>query len=628
VRDAGVQAVRQALAGVTQDPRLLDRLAGLCGDDSAAGGVAFDKALGELTKELGVGRVRLKEIRKKALAAGGVARMAARRQVQARGRVMIELHPDQFDQNCAEVRASLGRFDPPRVFRLGDVLVVVQDSVDLAEQLAWAKRVVPAASTRPLDGVLLREEIARVAMFYDVVRDRAVTPPGDIADNVSRTALEVPVPELVGLLSCPVLRRDGSIHWSRGYDTVTGVYVTEDFTRLQALVPEQPTEKDARVSMAALVAPFSEVPFAHGFGVSVLAAHILTLLIRHLVQVVVGFGYTAGAAGAGKGLVASAASRIVLGREPLLMPALTGGGQSADEETRKRLFACLLFGRPDVVIDNALRGSDFGSPALDALFTAVEMSDRYLGMSRMAALPNRLVISFTGNNLRLVGDLGRRVLVAHIDPKCPNPEDRSGFAIPDLPAYLLAHRGTLLAHALTVMRWHLQTNRPFDAGGGCAGARLLGSFEEWSRVVAYAVERCGLINPLESQTWIRAEIDGSREDAALLETLLKAIHANYGAAPFTARELLDPLSAAKPEGGAPEVGAQQAAALLAGQRDELAELCRSFAPTYRSQDPVSAMASALRKHKGRSTAGGWILRGRGLIHGRREYVVVSPGSLS
>src|SRR6185312_8156496 len=92
-------------------------------------------------------------------------------------------------------------------------------------------------------------------------------------------------------------------------------------------------------------------------------------------------------------------------------PVISAG--SSVEELEKRLGAAVITGQPLVSIDN-LNGQLEG----DALCQLIErplVDIRILGRSEQVRVENRAVIFATGNNLIVVGDLVRRVLVGSLD---------------------------------------------------------------------------------------------------------------------------------------------------------------------------------------------------------------------
>src|SRR5262249_56860022 len=101
-------------------------------------------------------------------------------------------------------------------------------------------------------------------------------------------------------------------------------------------------------------------------------------------------------------------------------------------------------------------------------------SDRVLGESTKVVLPQRSVWAATGNNLKVGHDLARRAYWIRLDARVARPWTRTTFKHPRVVAYVLRHRGELLADVLTLAR-------PCFAAGCPAGdSSPLGGFEAWT----------------------------------------------------------------------------------------------------------------------------------------------------
>ena len=68
-------------------------------------------------------------------------------------------------------------------------------------------------------------------------------------------------------------------------------------------------------------------------------------------------------------------------------------------------------------------------------------------------------------------------MLSDLAPSVERPEDRGGYRHPELCAYLLAKRPTLVAAALTIVRAHVAAGRPSH------GLPILGGFGEWDKWV-------------------------------------------------------------------------------------------------------------------------------------------------
>jgi hypothetical protein len=465
VRQAGIDAAQRILTEALQHaPELVDELLPVCHCQDGTTDIAFARGRTTWAQRIGVGIRDLERLRKTALQKAAGARAAAERLETTADRRIILLDASNLAQAVDDAEAALAGSAPPLIFRLGDQPVeiveraeapLLRDAADLANDV----RLAAGPATLPVSGNLMRAALSRVAVFTTPAE--IVPPPSDVAAVLVERGPGLRVPELAGMSAAPVLRPDGSILFSQGFDARTSVYATNTFEMLAGSVPTEPTREEAQAALQFLLTPFAEMLWLPASGQATHTAHILTLLTRHLIPVVPLFAYLAPVAASGKTLAAEAASRIVNGRGATLMPAVTG--RDTDEEMRKRLTALLLASRSDIVFDNAARGSVFGGAPLDALLTSPTWSDRVLGASTTVTLPNRATIAVTGNNIKLSGDLGRRTLFAYLDPGQADPENRR-FTIKDLRGYLHEHRATLLAAALTIMRAHLQHNHPLTGG--------------------------------------------------------------------------------------------------------------------------------------------------------------------
>lgn len=161
----------------------------------------------------------------------------------------------------------------------------------------------------------------------------------------------------------------------------------------------------------------------------------------------------------------------------------------------KRLGAQLLAGDQIIAIDNC--DEPLGGQILCQMLTqrAVRVRVRVLGRSETPEMPSNALVTATGNNLVLMGDMTRRSLLCHIDPKEERLELRE-FAVN--PVELVrADRGRYVHAALTILRAYHVAGRPRQA-------KPLGSFEDWSRRVRDALIWAGESDPAETMAQVRA----------------------------------------------------------------------------------------------------------------------------
>jgi hypothetical protein len=118
-----------------------------------------------------------------------------------------------------------------------------------------------------------------------------------------------------GIVTSPVLRADGSILQSQGYDADSGLYV--DLTEVFPPITSAPTADDSRKAVALLFDLVADFPFRDEACRSGWLASLLTPLAREAYRGCTGplFLFDANVRGSGKSLLADVNRLIVTGRE-------------------------------------------------------------------------------------------------------------------------------------------------------------------------------------------------------------------------------------------------------------------------------------------------------------------------
>ena len=325
------------------------------------------------------------------------------------------------------------------------------------------------------------------------------------------------LPPLCAVASMPTLRPDGTILQKTGYDPVAKVLLVSHTESLPE-IPTTPSVEETLAAVEVLWEPVRLFPFVDALSRSVTLAAMMTACLRALLPKAPGFGFDAPAAGTGKTLLAQVVGALMTGTKPDTTPPIGGTGAGADEEIRKRLFSHLREGSPVVLWDNL--HAPLGAAALDAFLTGETYSDRILGVSEIgAALTNRSLFLVTGNNMRLLGDTCRRVLVARMDAKVETPFGRRFDFCP--LQQTLAERGKLVQAALTITRGWITAGRPRQERGSTA------SYEDWDSLVRQPIAWLASMDPERWADTQGAMIQATENDpeANKLSALLNAWYA-------------------------------------------------------------------------------------------------------
>jgi hypothetical protein len=394
-------------------------------------------------------------------------------------RPVVLLGTDEHRVNDEAVAALADPQAAPEVFQRGNALVTVLRPA-VPPKTGAIDRPPGTPRIAPLVPAQLRETLSRVADFRKPVvrKGRAETvsahPPDWCVAGVHARGHWHGVRTLEAVVEAPTLRPDGSVLGAPGWDPWTGLLYEPNGD--YPAVPRSPAHAQADEAVGVFLDLVHDFPFLTAEDRAAWLAALLTALARAgLDGPCPLFLIDANAPGTGKTMLLDSIALIATGR-----PMSRTSFPEADEELRKRITAVAIAGDRLVAFDN-ITGA-FGGAALDAALTGTVWRDRLLGRSEMTPeLPLHAVWYATGNNVTLRGDVRRRVVPCRLETAEEKPEERTGFAYPDLLGHVRRHRGELVAAGLTILRAYVVAGRPVR------GLAPFGSFENWSGLVRAAV---------------------------------------------------------------------------------------------------------------------------------------------
>lgn len=430
----------------------------------------------------------------------------------------ISIEPGNIALTVDECEAALLAAGAP-IFCRGDILV--QPSIFPVE--ASGGVTIVSHRVRPLSVAALLEELSRVARFERAATNnefRRVDCPADVASKlISRSSWKLR--SLLNVITAPTMRQDGSILGEPGYDEETKL-LFEPCGANFGVVPSKPTRADAKAAIAVLQELVTTFPFVAPQDLAVALSAIITALLRPTLRSAPAHAFTAPAAGTGKSLLVDVIAMIATGSP---CPVQSQGANK--EEAEKRIGAALLAGDAIISIDNC--SIPLGGDSLCQALTQDVVSTRILGKSKMAMAPAGNFICATGNNLRISGDLTRRVLLSALDARVEHPELRNFSR--NAVGYAELKRSDCVVAALTVVRAYKLAGQPKFKGR----QPPLGSFEQWSTTVRDAIMWAGTADPCETMKRAR-DSDPERE---LITSLINSWQAVAGKRPVTLKELCD-----------------------------------------------------------------------------------------
>lgn len=295
---------------------------------------------------------------------------------------------------------------------------------------------------------------------------------------------------LLGIVTAPTVRADGSVLDAPGYDPATGLVYDPQGVAFPP-IPVAPTRDDALAALSLLRRLLRHFKFVSPADRSVALSGIVTSVVRTAMPVAPMHAFDAPTAGSGKSYLVDVAAVIATGHRAAVIA--TGSDKYGDNEIEKRLSAAVLGGDGIVSLDNV--EEPLGGQLLCQLMTQHTVKIRPFGKLVNVVVPSVGMYFANGNNFSVLGDMTRRTLAARIDPQTERPE---------LEEYLfnpveLARRARplLVRAAVTVVVAHrLARPRPQRPP--------LGSYDEWSRLVRDALVWLGEADPTDVMERMRS----------------------------------------------------------------------------------------------------------------------------
>ncbi len=455
------------------------------------------------------------------------------------------------DLECNVNQSIQALAENPDILQRGPLVHIVHD----AKRPKQCKVDHGGPQIRPIPRATLRAKLASAAHYLKRIKPNVYCrclPPTNIVDAVLAAPAYDGIPVVTGVVSCPILRPDGTIAAKRGYDAETGVWLDID--------GEFPDLMEPKEAVAALVDVVCDFPFANARHRAAWVAQPVTFVCRYAFGGRAPFGYVDGnRSGTGKGLLIDTTTMIYEGR-----PATRYGLPKDQEELRKVITTIVMSGVAYHVIDN-VKGR-LGGPILEKALTDARWSDRLLGLNRDIDLPINHITLATGNNATFTDDMIRRLLYTRLETPLEDPTQRDGFTHSPLPDFVKQNRRRLIMACLSIPYHYVKAGRP-DQGLKPWGV----PFDEWSNLVRNSLVWAGLPD-CDTRAALAAQVD---DDSAVLSAVMDA----WPPSPVTVSEAIR-----KAECG-------EATALLAALQE------------LPGRDKAHALGQLLKHHRGRVVKG-------------------------
>lgn len=431
---------------------------------------------------------------------------------------VLEIRAGQLPELADQAEQVLVKHDDNLYQRSGYLARVISTK---AETVHGIRRPAGSVCLIPVDVDFLLDRLNRKIAWqkWSVRLEKLVTcnAPRPVASTLMARSGQWGFKSLVGIVTAPTLRPDGTLLDRPGYDAPTGLLfvASEPFPD----IPKQPTRSQARAALDYLVTDLlGSFTFAKKHDRSAALSAISTALVRPSLRTAPIHGATAPTRGSGKTLLTDVVAMIATGR-----PANVTSFTPDPDEQRKRILTILMSGYQVVNLDNLevpLEGE-----ALCTALTSETFSDRILGTQRQATAPTCVTWMATGNNLIARGDMNRRVIYCALDPKCERPEERHFEK--DLYQWVPDNRPALVAAVLTFLRAYVVAGRPSQK------LTPFGGFDDWNNLIRCALVWLGEDDPLLNRSREQDDPISTR-----LRLLILAWFHTFKSAPATTTELV------------------------------------------------------------------------------------------
>ena len=442
------------------------------------------------------------------------------------GRRVIRHDPGHLPDIIDQIETALAEAPEQNIYRYAGRLARVYQADEPSDKAV--KRPAGAILVHPIESPLLAELATRAARHekFDA-RSGGYKPcdcPRRVADSLLSRGHYPKLPDLLGFIEAPTISSSGRLIDRPGYDPDSGLFCAFQAIPGYVQPTAAPSMQQAESAIGCLLGIFAAFPFVADIDRAALMSCLLTALLRRLLPSAPMFAITAPTPGTGKTLLCESAAIVATSRRASVMSL----GHD-DAETEKRLTGVYLAGDPVVSIDNIER--DLRGDLLCQATTQTHLRLRPLGGSGMLSVPTHSLLIATGNNLRIVGDLKRRVVMIRLDAKVERPEHRSFDR--DHLAMISERRGEIITHILTIVAAYIAAGSP-----GIRGLHAFGGFEAWDRMVRRPLLWLGLPDPILTSEELRA----ADPDLEAMRLVFSSWHNEFGSQPVTVAAVLSAAS--------------------------------------------------------------------------------------
>ena len=328
------------------------------------------------------------------------------------------------------------------------------------------------------------------------------------------------LPPLLGLARQPYYReQDDQLVRTAGYDPVSQRLGLFDATKFP---PMETTREEAEKELAQLEELLCEFHFAAPVDKAAALSAIFTAVTRPALGLAPAFHVSAPSSGSGKSFLCETISLFAGPGSPARMSY-----PKTSEEASKAILSVLLTG-PAVIEFDDMDTDWLPHGVINRMLTSRSITDRILGVSKVATVRTEALVMGSGNNVGPLRDLARRVLTINLNARTEAPGTLVYKGNPI--AALKANRERYVSAVLTIIEAWKAAGRPKAAVPSIASYG-----GKWSDLCRHPLLWLGQADPATALL----EQMLSDPDADTLLRLLTEWHASHGNKALTLRRLME-----------------------------------------------------------------------------------------
>jgi len=430
--------------------------------------------------------------------------------IEGSGKPIIKIEPGKMDQILDDTEKILSGL--PNIFYYGGLMGQIATSQ--SGEMAFVPFKIADLT------LLLAQKICWLKYKKDTEWSPSDPPERHVRMLFDRSGNSQYIPELKGIVRQPYFRdSDGVLVTEPGYDPISKLYGTFNPDEFKH---REPTREVAEESLAELRKLLVEFRFVNCKDDAIPLVAMFTAVIRATIDLAPGFHVHAATIGSGKSYLCRLISLFASAADS------ERTSYPKNEEDASKKILSLLMKSPACIEFDDMSSNWKPYTILKQMFTAETVTDRLLGVNKVATVSTRSLILGSGNNVEPERDMRRRVLTMYLDPQVETPSSLSYQRDP--VAIVKSNRGKYAMAVINIIEAYRVAGEPVNELTDIASYG-----GDWTRYCRQPLTWLGVGDPVES---LIEQVNHDPDKEALGE-FLRAWFETFGATATPVRKAVE-----------------------------------------------------------------------------------------